>query len=142
MTITMRSRNIYKIVVTIYHILNDHRNEDKMSAQQSQAQFKWIYDQLHNIEDNSKINNVSCDIGNCKAYARNNREGEKQNIDCNDSNVLVKIHIMDTIHYYFIHSVDIGYRIVQQPYEDTEEYLEAYNPLRNLHNPIGINGRN
>ena len=103
-----------------HHILNDHLNEDQGSPSASNEQFKWIYDKL-NSEDNNDTKHIFCDIGKCKIYSRNNREREKVNIECDDKKLSSFIDIMDTIHCYFMHSVDTGYRISHQLQQEMKQ---------------------
>eukprot|EP01084_Bolivina_argentea_P024082 44934_1 len=92
-----------------HHILDKHLNDDKCSQANCNAQFAKIYELI------LKKSGLSCDINKCKIFVRNNRdiENSKQRItDCDDQNLAVYIDILDNIHCYFFHSVDIGCRII------------------------------
>eukprot|EP01084_Bolivina_argentea_P300658 518497_1 len=118
-----------------HHVLDKHLNEDKLSKIESNRQFQIIYQMLQN-------NNLLCDIENCKIYQRNNRERERTSIECGDRNLSIFIDLIDTIHCYFSHSVDIGYRIIQNLHteNDNNEFSNcnestAYDPeMRKLAN--------
>eukprot|EP01084_Bolivina_argentea_P160440 279389_1 len=81
-----------------HHILDVHLNID------DDMQFKLIYDKM--IKDEQ----LRCDINKCSIYKRNNRERENEKIKC-DENIMVYVDIMDSIHCYFLHSIDTGFRI-------------------------------
>ena len=100
------------IIGDYHHILDKHLNRDNISQIDSNKQFELIHQQMTGI---------SCDIENCKIYSRNNRQRETTNIECKDEKVSMFIDIIDTIHCYFLHSIDIGYRIVNhQLYQQNE----------------------
>ena len=110
------------LISDYHHVLSDHLNEDKISKTQSDQEFKWIYDQLNSTANNDMTyKNTLCDIGECKIYSRNNRDRAKINIDCDDEQLSMFIDIMDTIHCYFLHSVDIGYRILHSSNDELKE---------------------
>ena len=88
-----------------------------MTQIKSDRHFKIIYDQLIN----SKDTNLSCDISKCRVYSRNNRQKEIISIECKDKRLPMFIDILDTIHCYFIHSVDIAYRII---HDDDKPLIE------------------
>eukprot|EP01084_Bolivina_argentea_P292986 503847_1 len=94
------------LIEDYHHILDKHLNEDKISKLESNKQFEIIYKKI------TETNNLSCDIKNCKVYLRNNRQRETTNIKCKDKHLAMYIDIIDTIHCYFLHSVDIGYRLI------------------------------
>ena len=65
----------------------------------------------------STLCNIKCDILHCKFYQRNGRNREEYDKNNNnkkeekhDENALIYIEILDTIHTYFIHSYDTGFR--------------------------------
>ena len=95
----------YKIqlIKDYHHILDKHLNEERMTKMESNKQFQMIHEQMADIQ---------CNIKNCEVYLRNNRQRETMNIQCNDKNLAMLIDIIDTIHCYFIHSIDVGYRII------------------------------
>eukprot|EP01083_Nonionella_stella_P064811 169266_1 len=83
-----------------HHILQEHLDKDTVSNNRA---FEAIHDKM------SKY--IDCDICSCKHYKRNERDRENQ---CNDDipySIAPMIDILDTIHCYFIHSFDTGYRI-------------------------------
>ena len=94
------------LISDYHHILDKHLNEDKISKIESNNQFKMIYKEM------TEINNLSCNIDNCIIYKRNNRERETKNIECKDKELAMFIDTIDTVHCYFLHSVDIGNRII------------------------------
>eukprot|EP01084_Bolivina_argentea_P307875 532213_1 len=99
----------YKHVINDYHhILDHHLNEDNIKQIKSNEQFTLIYHEITNRSD------IICDVNKCAMYSRNNRIREKENIECNDKILSNYINILDTIHCYFVHSADIGYRIINK----------------------------
>ena len=103
----LQKYNTY-LISDFHHILDMHLNEDRISAIESNNQFGIIYKQM------TEMNDLSCDIENCKIYSRNNRQRETMNIDCGDNKLAMFIDIIDSIHCYFLHSIDCGYRIIQR----------------------------
>eukprot|EP01084_Bolivina_argentea_P001994 3679_1 len=89
-----------------HHILEHHLNEDNMTKHKSNEAFKLIQQILQQ-------NNLICNIHTCPIYVRNNRMREKDTIEC-DNHAFIYIDLLDTKHCYFMHSVDIGYRITTQ----------------------------
>eukprot|EP01083_Nonionella_stella_P103065 294073_1 len=79
-----------------------------MSKRKSNKQFELIYKQI--------LSHLFCDITRCEIYCRNHREREVQYIECDSHNQLLPmfIDLLDSIHCYFCHSVDIGYRIIHK----------------------------
>ena len=85
---------------------------------------------------------LKCNISNCKQYSRNNRDRHK------DFKVIFYTDLLDTIHCYFTHSFDIGFRmryshltqIYHQSYEnknqqennliENEQELDDYDILK------------
>ena len=92
------------LLADYHHILDKHLNEDKISLNESNQQFGIIYKQLNN--------DIPCNIENCKIYSRSNRQRDTSSIDCEDKHLRATLDIIDTIHCYFLHSVDTGYRIM------------------------------
>ena len=103
------------LISDFHHILGKHLSEDTVTTQESDKQFEMMYEELKN-------NNINCDIGKCQMYLRNNRQRELVKIECEDKNLSMFIDIIDTIHCFFIHSIDIGYRIQNAFYnrDDTD----------------------
>eukprot|EP01084_Bolivina_argentea_P254305 427505_1 len=109
------------IVNDYHHILNVHLNEDNTPKRQNYRAFQFIYETFNN-----KIN---CNITNCCIYSRNNRQRETEKLFemGSDSELAAYIDILDTIHCYFIHSVDVGYRIINQFSNKTNTKDRLYN---------------
>eukprot|EP01084_Bolivina_argentea_P235485 396241_1 len=95
-------KNKENIICDYHHILNQHLNEDMYSKTKCDQQFKQIYDILMN-------NDLKCDINKCKIYKRCHREREKYSADT-ENKINVEMDFLDSIHAYFIHSVDSGFR--------------------------------
>eukprot|EP01083_Nonionella_stella_P240223 839977_1 len=102
--------NDYQTYINDYHhILDKHLNEDRISAAQCNQQFELIQQQMID-------NNLSCDINKCKIYTRNNRARELDAIEVKHSeneSEHVLVNLLDNMHCYFIHSIDIGYRVIR-----------------------------
>eukprot|EP01084_Bolivina_argentea_P031189 57731_1 len=101
--------NMKKHIINDYHhVLDKHLNEDNMSKRKSNKQFELIYKQI--------LSHLFCDITRCEIYCRNHREREVQYIECDSHDPLLAmfIDLLDSIHCYFCHSVDIGYRIIHK----------------------------
>ena len=114
------------LVEDYHHILDKHLNEDRISNVQCNKHFEIIYNKI------TEVSNIQCDITTCRIYSRNNRQREIMNIDdVHDRKLGVFIDIIDTIHCYFLHSVDIGYRFIQpqrlNPDDDEEEKTNHHN---------------
>ena len=96
------------ILSDYHHILDKHLSEDRRSKLHCDKQFGAIN---HSI---LKEHGLRCDVKKCKIFLRNNRDRDiEKNTNCDDQTLSVYIDIIDTIHCYFMHSVDIGYRIIQ-----------------------------
>eukprot|EP01084_Bolivina_argentea_P072906 132341_1 len=109
---TYLSKNNVKshLINDYHHILTKHLNDDTNSKVQVNEQFQTMYHHITN-----KPNNLCCHINKCNIYSRNNRFREFSNtlqLECNDKQLLIYIDILDSIHCHLIHSVDIGYRII------------------------------
>ena len=123
------------IINDYHHLLNLHLNEDNLSKNKSNQQFIQIYDLLTNDS------NLKCDISKCLMYVRNNRE--------RDNNIInVEMDILDSIHCYFLHSIDDGIRFLNDDHDDYDkndkqnEYFDF--EINNLKNKLlqRINIRN
>ena len=105
-----------------HHILDRHLNEDKTTKTESNHQFEMMHQQIK-----TTMNKHSCDITKCNIYSRTNRQREVENIDCNDDNLSMFIDIMDTIHCFIVHSVDVGHRIIKSQINDDDKEDEIVN---------------
>eukprot|EP01084_Bolivina_argentea_P036544 67593_1 len=106
-----------------HHILDVHLNEENNSPERIANQFKRIYKKVSM--------NLECDISKCDGFSRNNRQRENDatvNKRCY-RNLSVHMDILDSIHCYFLHSVDTGYRIVN-------DIDEIENDNHNIHSNI------
>eukprot|EP01084_Bolivina_argentea_P174191 301725_1 len=122
--------NMKKHLINDYiHILDKHLNEDNMLKHKSNRQFNIIYETMF---DKSHL---YCDITNCYIYQRNHRQRETQYITplCDDYTTAMFVDILDAIHCYFIHSVDIGYRIIDKSimHNDNPTSNNIYNAYDN-----------
>ena len=82
--------------------MNQHLNEDNVSKTKSDQQFQKIYKTL--MDDM----NLKCDINECIMYKRNNRQRENTLNTANKDIINVEMDILDSIHCYFMHSIDDG----------------------------------
>eukprot|EP01084_Bolivina_argentea_P274818 468538_1 len=84
-----------------HHILVQHLSAENNTNTNNDTDdnFELIYDMLVN-------NGIVCDLTKCKMYVRNNRNREVY-----ESKISINEDLMDTIHCYFLHSFDIGFRI-------------------------------
>ena len=118
-TLLKYSQNCATLLQDFHHILDEHLSEHKYGMDKSNEQFSIIYNQMV-IE-----NGLACDIMKCKIYLRNNRERESKSNDCDDKHLSIFIETLDCIHCYFIHSVDIGYRILNRNFNNFTQ-LQSY----------------
>eukprot|EP01084_Bolivina_argentea_P055770 102186_1 len=88
-------------IINDYHHILEHLNEDKIGIG---GEFKVIYDLISQ--------NIKCDIKECHIYTRNNRLRER------GETVYAGVDLLDTIHCYLLHSVDIGYKIIMNELEE------------------------
>eukprot|EP01084_Bolivina_argentea_P054362 99718_1 len=111
--------NKHQIINDYHHILSKHLNEDNVTGFEHNEQFKSIYKTMMH-------NDLYCDISVCAIYARNNREREKHN-----SPISVAIEILDCVHCYFLHSADVGYRMITklQPEHDANDENKNENDI-------------
>eukprot|EP01084_Bolivina_argentea_P168724 292537_1 len=104
------------IITDYHHVINTHLNEDMMSTSSTDNAFEYIYNTL--IQED-----LFCDIKNCVAYRRNNRD-RNQNIEDDEqklsSIIPTEVDFIDCIHCYFLHSVDTGLRIVNEKNNATD----------------------
>ncbi len=117
--------NYPHLIDDFHHILLVHQS-DKNSILKNKNEYESIYDYIM-----SKID--KCTLEKCNSFARNNRNRERENIfsSINKENTINNntdkeseyfIEIMDTIHCFFVHSFDIGFKIRLD--ELTEEFEE------------------
>eukprot|EP01084_Bolivina_argentea_P276004 470825_1 len=112
-------RTKYRHILNDYHhILNKHLNEDILLMSVCNEQFECIYKEIMD-------NELECDINECLIYLRNNREREKTLVEY-ETNLAVYMDILDSIHCYFIHSVDFGFRMIVKPPIDDKNDSVAY----------------
>eukprot|EP01084_Bolivina_argentea_P024879 46317_1 len=93
-----------------HHILDKHLNDDTISKKKIQKQFELIYAEMVDM------NGLYCDIKSCDIWKRHHRIREHTQIEH------VFVDIADTIHCYFLHSVDIGHRMIGTQYK---QYMAA-----------------
>eukprot|EP01084_Bolivina_argentea_P194237 333236_1 len=93
-----------------HHILQYHLNENNMCLTQSNKQFELIYQQI--IENDS-----TCDISRCAIYSRNNRQREH---DSPNQNVSLCDNLLDSIHCFFMHSIDTDHMIHHKLNDNSE----------------------
>eukprot|EP01083_Nonionella_stella_P011979 33979_1 len=113
--------NVSKWLVNDYHhIIDKHLNEHNHSQTKCDKQFELIY--AYMMEDKQ----LFCDIGTCNIWLRNNRERELYPVVSypftGGDKLSMFMDILDSIHCYFMHSVDIGHRIMIQ--DDNHNYFD------------------
>eukprot|EP01084_Bolivina_argentea_P070730 128620_1 len=117
--------NIHKVFnkQTVPHLVNDFNHvllnhlSDSKSIESTKNEYELIYNYI-----NDKIK--ECKLETCVQFQRNNRDRETENvlltndnIDHNnndidiDSEMEFYIETMDTMHCFFIHSFDVGFRL-------------------------------
>ncbi len=99
------------ILSDYHHILFKHLNYDNKSNILINKQFSEIHFEIKN-------KNLLCNILKCSIYIRNNRQREIKTIKCNNKYLQIIIDIIDTIHCYFIHSVDAGLKIINNTFNE------------------------
>ena len=101
------------------HVLLRHLGDDKQVAE-SQREFFAIHQHIA-----SKLK--PCALEKCGKFSRNNRDREKQDGQGKklDKEVEYFVDVMDTIHCFFLHSFDIGYRIAVDGNADETELKVA-----------------
>eukprot|EP01084_Bolivina_argentea_P269000 457044_1 len=103
------------IINDYHHIINDHLNEDNIALIDSDKHFQLVHSMIMN--DNALV----CDIAKCNIYLRSNRQRELNRIKCENEHLSIYIDFLDSIHCYFMHSVDIGYRAPQVQQLNSDE---------------------
>lgn len=101
--------NKERIINDYHHLLSQHLNEDYVSDTNNHNAFECIYIILNDKLDARKI-------ANCNIYISTNRQRERQKMfkSGKKSQLALCIELLDTIHCYFMHSVDIGCRIIDK----------------------------
>ena len=104
------------------HLTNDfnhvtmHHLSDSKSLNKTQKEYEEIYNY---IIKKMKINKTNiCSLETCNKFERNNRNKDDDDdnnnnnkIDDYDDEIIYYIETMDTMHCFFIHSFDIGFRL-------------------------------
>eukprot|EP01084_Bolivina_argentea_P265022 449098_1 len=110
----------YKNILNDYgHLLCVHLD------QETQEENDNIFAIIHN--KCSKY--INCSLDNCKHYTRNNRNRCEPNtkvVENNNNLLSIYTDILDTIHCYFLHSYDTGFRLIknyknEQKNDDTDK---------------------
>eukprot|EP01084_Bolivina_argentea_P110188 196814_1 len=127
----------YKTLLDDYaHVLKYHINAGSIKENNDQ------FEQIHNYV----CKHIKCDIKTCEQFIRNNRnrtektENDTLNDINSDKKVSFYIDILDTIHCYFIHSFDVGFRIKSDEFKinnnqftnDEEEKIDNENIDKSL----------
>eukprot|EP01084_Bolivina_argentea_P090459 163010_1 len=86
------------------HVVNDYQH-----ALQQHDNFASVYNFV------VKNNGLTCNINQCKIFFRNNQKKKGISLQCNDKNILLYMDILDTVHCYFVHTIDIGYAVNDRP---------------------------
>eukprot|EP01084_Bolivina_argentea_P198658 340115_1 len=103
----MDTNNYSHLLSDYHHILQKHLNHE--TALKNCRNFQYIHDKI--------AKHINCDVYKCNPYQRNNRNREKEQqketkgVDKNDSKLLFLSDILDSIHVYFVHSFETGFRI-------------------------------
>eukprot|EP01084_Bolivina_argentea_P166039 288361_1 len=97
------------------HILTTHLRDNK-SIQQSNNELELIHAYIM-----QKIQ--TCKLEHCSKYKRNNRNRERENILSISTNIIdheseYYIELLDTIHCFFVHTFDCGFRIHSDVFND------------------------
>eukprot|EP01084_Bolivina_argentea_P009880 18440_1 len=80
--------NKHEMLNDYHHILMEHLNEDKLSTNECNNQWRLIYQCI-----TDKKHDLDCDISNCGVYLRNNREREKTLVEY-ETNLAVYMDIL------------------------------------------------
>eukprot|EP01084_Bolivina_argentea_P272823 464599_1 len=108
----------HNLVSNVHHVLYEHLNN--VIKRENIENFEYIH--------NKVIKNIQqCNLKNCNAFTRNTRDREKldNNIYENDANqYMFYIDLLDSIHVYFVHSFETGFRVKVEGTNDIkhEEY--------------------
>eukprot|EP01084_Bolivina_argentea_P265023 449099_1 len=86
-------------------------------------------DNIFAIIHNKCSKYINCSLDNCKHYTRNNRNRCEPNtkvVENNNNLLSIYTDILDTIHCYFLHSYDTGFRLIknyknEQKNDDTDK---------------------
>eukprot|EP01084_Bolivina_argentea_P108016 193067_1 len=132
------------------HVLIDHLG-DQYSVDHTRKEFELIHNYVM-----SKLK--YCDLEKCIAYQRNNRNREKQNIflknnDTDDKNATknqtlqlmdkkeeLYIEILDTMHCFFVHTFEIGFRIKSTEFHNiVDSNVNSDTDNMELHHDMSMN---
>ena len=105
------------LLSSYHHILNNHLNN--ASKEENDKNFEYIYNKIQNELKNE------CNLKKCGAYFRNNRNRfkEKEEKKKNDDKELsFWIDLLDSIHVFFCHSFDAGFRIKIDEIKHDDDY--------------------
>ena len=94
------------IINDYHHIIDHHLNEDNISKLKSDQAFRHIYNSVM-----AQKSELECDINQCMMFKRNHSHREDDN-KRSDIKRNVGMNLLDSIHSYFIHSVDTGARLI------------------------------
>eukprot|EP01084_Bolivina_argentea_P123840 219460_1 len=105
--------NLYDNLVSMYHhVIHEHLCNNTMS--ENKRNFQYIHELISE-------NNVQCDIDRCSPYIRNNRNREQEVIKHDDPKTVFLMDLIDSMHVYFIHSYDNGFRTPVDFFDDILE---------------------
>eukprot|EP01084_Bolivina_argentea_P234419 394668_1 len=104
--------NKRNVITSYHHILSQHLNEDRIGKKESDDAFETIYNKI--VIENA----LCCDIQGCQILKRNHRKREEDQISKQE---MIFVNILDAIHCFFLHSVDIGFRIIDTRIEINDE---------------------
>eukprot|EP01083_Nonionella_stella_P084152 232891_1 len=95
----------YDLLLTDYHHILNHHLEQK-SLIDTQHEFELIHNTIIRSIDH-------CSLDQCNKFKRNNRNRSKLKVDpsLTDAKIRFYTDTLDTIHCYFVHSYDIGFRL-------------------------------
>ena len=107
------------------HVLIHHLG-DKKSVLEIASEYERIYDHIR-----QRVS--ECDIEKCTIFQRNNRIRETQCIPLtqnkNRAEIEYYVETMDSMHCYFMHSFDVGFRIKQSDLNDVTSSTNEKNEL-------------
>ena len=104
-----------------HHILKQHLDDSRFGKDRTEQEYGSIYTKIRNHKD------LCCDIMRCNMYFRYIRQRETESVH-KDRHKSVLMDTMDCIHCYFMHSVDIGYRI----YNHDDDDIKSQDDIGNL----------
>ena len=112
-TIMSYLHNYTHLLNDYHHVLDKHLNEDILSMDECNLNFKLIYNRIIQRNDLS----ILCDVDTCSMYKRNNAERGKDTI-ISQSHIM---DVLDSIHCFFLHSVYYGYRFLDNNEDEKSE---------------------